>query len=115
MSRAKGMDREHLGPAGAGEAPQHPEREVAQLAVVAGKRDQSHQGAVERCEGDTGEQQGADRHLALAADDCNQDHGGGDAADERRHRQGIGAEGLDPGHGKAVAERNGRDRGESSA
>ena len=40
-------DRQHLGPARAGQAAQHPQREVAQLAVVAGEGDEARQ---RRCE-----------------------------------------------------------------
>ena len=59
-----------LGQLAPDEAAQHPQREVAQLAVVAGVGDEAGQGPVERGEGDAGEQQRADRELAVPADDA---------------------------------------------
>ena len=59
------QDRRHLRPAGPGQAAEHPQRQVAQLAVVAGEGDEPHQRGAERAERDAGEQQGAGCELAL--------------------------------------------------
>jgi hypothetical protein len=80
------------------------------LAVVAGEGDQAHQRGVERGQRDAGEQQRAHRQLALPADDAHQQRGGGDPAAEGRHRQCVGAKGHDPGPGKLISKRDGRDR-----
>ncbi len=102
--------RQHLGPARAGQAAQHPQREVAQLAVVAGEGDEARQRGCEGAERDAGQQQRAGGELALARHQQHQGGGGGKAAAEGGDGQRIDAERLGPGRGKAVAQRDGRHR-----
>ena len=104
----EGQDRHHFRPAGAGQAAEHPQREVAQLAVVAGKGDEPRERAAEGAERNAGKQQCAGRQLALPADDRHQQGGGGESAAEGGEGQRVDAERPGPRGGQPVAQRDRR-------
>jgi hypothetical protein len=84
--QGKRCDGQCLGPAGAGQAAQHPQGQVAQLLIVAGMGEQSGQRRRQRGQRDAGQQQRADGKLPVPGGHCHQQQGGQHAAAKGRER-----------------------------